>query len=289
MSSPRKSSRETSHQLTTAQGIFQAICAKKSFLCVGLDPDPDRIPTSFGDGVLGMERFCKAMVEATLPHAVAYKPNLAFFEQYGAEGWAVLERVVEAIPSDVLVIADAKRGDIGNTATRYARAMFEGLGADAATVAPYMGRDSVEPFTAFDNRWTVLLALTSNQGANDYEFHGTPPLFHQVLDTSQSYANASRLMYVVGATRPEQLGEARRKVPHAFLLVPGVGAQGGSVEEVARFGLNGQCGLLVNSSRGILYAAGPDASIDAAKQASAAEAASLVGDMRRCLEAKGLV
>ena len=229
------------------------------------------------------------MVEATLPHAVAYKPNLAFFEQYGAEGWAALERVVEAIPSDVLVIADAKRGDIGNTATRYARAMFEGLGADAATVAPYMGRDSVEPFTAFDNRWTVLLALTSNQGANDYEFHGTPPLFHQVLDTSQSYANASRLMYVVGATRPEQLGEARKKVPHAFLLVPGVGAQGGSVEQVARFGLNGQCGLLVNSSRGILYAAGPDASIDAAKQASAAEAASLAGDMRRCLEAKGLV
>ena len=138
--------------------------------------------------MLGMERFCKAMVAATLPHAVAYKPNLAFFEQYGAEGWAALERVVEAIPSDVLVIADAKRGDIGNTATRYARAMFEGLGADAATVAPYMGRDSVEPFTAFDNRWTVLLALTSNQGANDYEFHGTPPLFHQVLDTSQSYA-----------------------------------------------------------------------------------------------------
>ena len=229
------------------------------------------------------------MVTATLPHAVAYKPNLAFFEQYGAEGWAALERVVEAIPSDVLVIADAKRGDIGNTATRYARAMFEGLGADAATVAPYMGRDSVEPFTAFDNRWTVLLALTSNQGANDYEFHGTPPLFHQVLDTSQSYANASRLMYVVGATRPEQLGEARKKVPHAFLLVPGVGAQGGSVEQVARFGLNGQCGLLVNSSRGILYAAGPDASIDAAKQASAAEAASLAGDMRRCLEAKGLV
>jgi orotidine-5'-phosphate decarboxylase len=167
--------------------------------------------------------------------------------------------------------------------------MFEGLGADAATVAPYMGRDSVEPFTAFDNRWTVLLALTSNQGANDYEFHGMPPLFHQVLETSQSYANADRLMYVVGATRPEQLGEARKKVPQAFLLVPGVGAQGGSVEEVARFGLNGQCGLLVNSSRGILYAAGPDASIDAAKQASAAEAASLAGDMRRCLEAKGLV
>ncbi len=289
MSSPRKSSRETSQELTTAQGIFQAICAKKSFLCVGLDPDPDRIPASFGEGVSGMERFCKAMVEATLPHAVAYKPNLAFFEQYGAKGWAALERIVEAIPSDVLVIADAKRGDIGNTATRYARAMFEGLGADAATVAPYMGRDSVEPFTAFDKRWTVLLALTSNEGASDFEFHGTPPLFHQVLDTSQSYANADRLMYVVGATRPEQLEVARKKVPHAFLLVPGVGAQGGSVEEVARFALNEQCGLLVNSSRGILYAAGKGASVEAAKQASAAESASLADTMRRCLEAKGLV
>ncbi len=289
MSSPRRSTRERSQQLATSQGIFEAIRGKKSFLCVGLDPDPDRIPSSFGEGVLGMEAFCKAMVEATLPHAVAYKPNLAFFEQYGAEGWAALERVVEAIPSEVLVIADAKRGDIGNTATRYARAMFEGLGADAATVAPYMGRDSVEPFTAFENRWTVLLALTSNGGANDFEFHGTPPLFHQVLDTSQSYANADRLMYVVGATRPAQLEEARKKVPHAFLLVPGVGAQGGSVEEVARFGLNEQCGLLVNSSRGILYAAGKGASVEATKQASAAESAALADAMRRCLEDKGLV
>ena len=289
MSSPRRSTRRPSAQMQSAHGLFQAIRNKGSFLCVGLDPDPEKIPAAFGTGVAGMEAFCLAMVEATLPYAVAYKPNLAFFEQYGAEGWAALERVVDGIPSDVLVIADAKRGDIGNTATRYARAMFEGLGADAVTVAPYMGRDSVEPFTAFRDRWTVLLALTSNPGAADFEFHGERPLFREVLRQSSTFANADRLMYVVGATRPAMLAEVREEVPDAFLLVPGVGAQGGTVAAVAENGLTNQCGLLVNSSRGILYAAGLDASQEVCLEASANAAQDLAQDMKRALMAKGLL
>ena len=289
MSSPRVSSRSRTSALDTTEKLFQAIRRKKSFLCVGLDPDPDRIPAAFGKGVEAMERFCLAMVAATSDCAVAYKPNLAFFEQYGSEGWAALERVAEAIPEEVLLIADAKRGDIGNTATRYARAMFDGLGADAITVAPYMGRDSVEPFTAFSDRWTVLLALTSNPGADDFEFHGAQPLFMEVLDKSQSYASADRIMYVVGATRPEMLGAVRQRVPQAFLLVPGVGAQGGTVVDVARHGMNDQCGLLVNSSRGILYAGGVDASVEQAQQAASQAAQVLQAEMQVALQAASLV
>ena len=278
------SSRSTSAQLATPSGLFQTIQSKASFLCVGLDPDPAKIPASFGTGVAAMEAFCAAVVEATLPYAVAYKPNLAFFEQYGAEGWAALERVVANIPSDVLVIADAKRGDIGNTALKYAQALFTGLGADAVTVAPYMGRDSVEPFTSFSNKWTVLLALTSNPSAEDFEFHGATPLFEGVLTTSRSFNGADRLMYVVGATRPELLGRVRKLVPEAFLLVPGVGAQGGTVEDVCAHGLNATCGLLVNSSRGILYAGGREASVEEAKDASRHAAAKLQAAMRVELE-----
>lgn len=289
MSSPRVSSRSRTSALDTTEKLFQAIRRKKSFLCVGLDPDPDRIPAAFGKGVEAIERFCLAMVAATSDCAVAYKPNLAFFEQYGSEGWAALERVAEAIPEEVLLIADAKRGDIGNTATRYARAMFDGLGADAITVAPYMGRDSVEPFTAFSDRWTVLLALTSNPGADDFEFHGDQPLFMEVLDKSQSYASADRIMYVVGATRPEMLGAVRQRVPQAFLLVPGVGAQGGTVADVARHGMNDQCGLLVNSSRGILYAGGVDASVEQAQQAASQAAQVLQAEMQVALQAASLV
>lgn len=278
------SSRLTSAQLATPSGLFQTIQSKASFLCVGLDPDPAKIPASFGTGVAAMEAFCAAVVEATLPYAVAYKPNLAFFEQYGAEGWAALERVVANIPSDVLVIADAKRGDIGNTALKYAQALFTGLGADAVTVAPYMGRDSVEPFTSFCNKWTVLLALTSNPSAEDFEFHGATPLFEDVLTKSRSFDGADRLMYVVGATRPELLGRVRKLVPEAFLLVPGVGAQGGTVEDVCAHGLNATCGLLVNSSRGILYAGGREASVEKAKDASRHAAAKLQAAMRLELE-----
>ena len=289
MSTPRVSSRSRASALDTTEKLFHSIAQKRSFLCVGLDPDPNRIPTAFGTGVEAMERFCLAMVEATLDLAVAFKPNLAFFEQYGSQGWAALERVAEAVPSDVLLIADAKRGDIGNTATRYAQAMFEGLGADAVTVAPYMGRDSVEPFTAFSDRWTVLLALTSNPGADDFEFHGNHPLFMEVLDKSQSFAHADRLMYVVGATRPEMLGAVRQRVPSAFLLVPGVGAQGGTVAEVAKQGMNDRCGLLVNSSRGILYAGGADASVEEAQRAATQAAQTLQVEMKAALEASGLV
>ena len=289
MTSPRQSARRPSAKLQSKQGLFEAIRAKGSFLCVGLDPDPERIPKDSGEGAVGMESFCKAMVEATLPYAVAYKPNLAFFEQYGAEGWAVLERVVEAIPTDVLVVADAKRGDIGNTATRYARAMFEGLGADAVTVAPYMGRDSVEPFASFADRWTVLLALTSNPGAEDFEFHGERPLFREVLRKSQTFAHADRLMYVVGATRPGLLKEVREEVSDAFLLVPGVGAQGGTVSEVAEHGLTSQCGLLVNSSRGILYASGNSASRAEAIEGARVAAQNLAAEMKETLVNHGLI
>jgi orotidine-5'-phosphate decarboxylase len=289
MADPRTSLRSPARALNSARGLFEAIRAKGSYLCVGLDPDPSRIPSSFGAGVEAMEAFCRAVVESTLPYAVAFKPNLAFFEQYGSEGWAALERVVEAIPSDVLVIADAKRGDIGNTASKYARAMFHALGADAVTVAPYMGRDSVEPFTEFEDRWTVLLALTSNPGAEDFEFHGEQPLFREVLRKAQTYRGADRLMYVVGATRPDMFQDIRTEVPDAFLLVPGVGAQGGTVAEVARFGLNSQCGLLINSSRGILYAAGSGASQSDVKRASAQAAQELAAAMRVTLEDKGLL
>ena len=289
MSQPRLSTRENSSDLQSVEGLFRAIHAKKSFLCVGLDPDPDRIPACFGQGVEGMETFCCAMVKATLPFAVAYKPNLAFFEQYGSEGWAALERVIDAIPSDVLVIADAKRGDIGNTASRYAKAMFHGLGADAATVAPYMGRDSVEPFTAFRDRWTVLLALTSNPGADDFEFHGSPALYAKVLELSQSFLNADRLMYVVGATRPELLGDIRRQVPDAFFLVPGVGAQGGTVADVAKYGMNANGGLLVNSSRGILYASSQPQTMEDATTAAAGAAQVLADEMAHALKERGLL
>ena len=289
MSAARVSSRSRTSALDTTEKLFEAIRHKKSFLCVGLDPDPVRIPAAFGLGMAAMEGFCMAMVEATSDVAVAYKPNLAFFEQYGSEGWAALERVAEAIPDDVLLIADAKRGDIGNTATRYARAMFDGLGADAITVAPYMGRDSVEPFTAFSDRWTVLLALTSNPGADDFEFHGDQPLFKEVLDRSQTYAGADRLMYVVGATRPEMLGAVRQRVPEAFLLVPGVGAQGGTVADVAKHGMNDQCGLLVNSSRGILYAGEANASVGESKHAASMAAHALQVEMQQALEASGLI
>ena len=289
MTSPRVSSRQPATQLQTAEGLFQAIRAKGSYLCVGLDPDPSRIPASYGEGVSGMEAFCASIVSATQHAAVAYKPNLAFFEQYGSEGWAALERVVTAIPSDVLVIADAKRGDIGNTATKYAKAMFDGLGADAVTVAPYMGRDSVEPFTAFEGRWTILLALTSNSGADDFEFHGDEPLYKEVLRKSQAFQGADRLMYVVGATRPEMFQDIRVEVPDAFLLVPGVGAQGGTVKNVAKHGMSNTCGLLVNSSRGILYAGGAEASREETERAAATSADALVAQMRVTLEEKGLL
>lgn len=239
---------------TPKSRLVEHIRSKQSFLCVGLDPVPERLPEAAGSGVAGMERFCREIIEATAEHAVAFKPNLAFFETYGAKGWAALERIVADVPTECLVIADAKRGDIGSTATRYAEAFFTVMGAGGVTVAPYMGADSVTPFTAFRDRWTILLALTSNPSAADFEFHGDPPLHEQVVHASKAWGSPDNLMYVVGATRPEGLARVRSLAPEHFFLVPGVGAQGGTVEEVAAAGWNDECGLLVNSSRGILYA-----------------------------------
>jgi orotidine-5'-phosphate decarboxylase len=252
------------------QLLIETIRAKQSFLCVGLDPDPARIPAHLGTGPEAVLAFNRAIIEATSDLAVAYKPNVAFYEAMGADGWNVLAETMAAIPADCLRIADAKRGDIGNTATRYAQAAFEAWGADAVTVAPYMGRDSVEPFLAFEDKWTILLAATSNPGAEDFEFHGGQdgsPLWRKVLEVSQQYKGAERLMYVVGATRPEWLAEVRAVVPERFLLVPGVGAQGGSLEAVCKAGwaesLAG--GLLVNVGRSLMYASAGEDFAEAAR------------------------
>jgi len=241
------------------QTLIDVIRRKQSFLCVGLDPDPARMPAHLGSGPEAVLAFNRALIEATADLAVAYKPNVAFYEALGADGWEVLRQTLEAIPEGCLRIADAKRGDIGNTATRYARAAFEAWGADAVTVAPYMGRDSVEPFLAFEDKWTILLAATSNPGAEDFEFHGTEsgePLWRRVIGVSQTYAGSERLMYVVGATRPAWLAEVRAAAPERFLLVPGVGAQGGRLEAVCAAGWADSLagGLLVNVGRSLMYA-----------------------------------
>lgn len=269
-----------------ARQLVGTIRSKASFLCVGLDPDPDRIPPHLGSGPEAVLRFNKAIIEATSDLAVAYKPNVAFYEALGPSGWEVLRETMAAIPEGCLRIADAKRGDIGNTATRYAKAAFEEWGADAVTVAPYMGRDSVEPFLAFEDKWTILLAATSNPGAEDFEFHGAEggqPLWRRVLEVSRTYAGADRLMYVVGATRPEWLAEVRAAVPDRFLLVPGVGAQGGSLESVCGAGWAEELagGLLVNVGRSLLYASRKEDFADAARR----EAQRMQSAMSAALEA----
>ena len=263
--------------------IYAQILAKESCLCIGLDPDVERIPSHCGEGVQAMERFCMSIVEATHDLAVAFKPNLAFFEQYGESGWAALRRIIACIPEECMVIADAKRGDIGNTARRYAKAMFDELGAHAVTVAPYMGSDSVIPFMdGYPNHWTILLALTSNSGAEDFEFHGSPPLFERVLMRSQEWGSPDQLMFVVGATRPDSIARSRELAPENFFLVPGVGAQGGNLQAVLEAGWNDQCGLLINASRSVLYAS------DGADFASAARtaASSLQKEMAAKIRAK---
>ncbi len=270
-------------ELTSSSKLYEAILAKQSYLCVGLDPDISKIPNCFGEGVDGVEAFCLAVIKSTKHVAVAYKPNLAFFEPFGSKGWEVLDRVIESIPSDCLVIADAKRGDIGNTSSKYAEAIFDGLGADAITVAPYMGADSVTPFTDRKDKWTILLALTSNPGAEDFEFHGDTPLFETVLSKAQDWGTPDNLMFVVGATRPELLARVRELAPLSFLLVPGVGAQGGTIEAVAKFGLNERCGLLVNSSRGIIYAGEDEETVEAAMSKTKAAAEDLATKMSETL------
>ena len=238
------------------QDLFEQIRKKESFLCIGLDTDLDKVPKYLLDTEDPIFEFNKQIIDATKDLCVAYKPNIAFYECYGKSGWESLEKTINYIPDNIFTIADAKRGDIGNTSSRYAKAFFEAMNFDSITVAPYMGEDSVTPFLGFDDKWVILLALTSNKGADDFQFfdNGSEKLFQKVLKTSQKWGNQDNLMYVVGATRPEMFEEIRAIVPDNFLLVPGVGAQGGSLSEVCKYGLTKSCSLLINSSRGIIYA-----------------------------------
>jgi len=273
------------------QQLFENIRKKGSFLCVGLDTDIKKIPSFLLDTSDPMFAFNKEIIDATAKYTVAYKPNLAFYESEGLEGWRSLEKTVHYIREnhpDIFLIADAKRGDIGNTSSMYARAFFEKLNFDAVTVAPYMGEDSVKPFLNYEGKWVVLLALTSNKGAFDFQFiadNSGERLFEKVIRTSQNWGTAENMMYVVGATKAEELSDIRKLAPHHFLLVPGVGAQGGSLQEVAKYGLNDQCGLLVNSSRAIIYAS---AGLDFATKAG--ESAKETRDeMAELLRNKGLI
>ncbi|OFY66193.1 MAG: orotidine 5'-phosphate decarboxylase [Bacteroidetes bacterium RBG_13_43_22] len=239
--------------------LFENIRQKRSFLCVGLDTEIEKIPAFLKKEKDPVLEFNKRIIDSTYKYAVAYKPNVAFYESNGASGWNSLESTVKYIKKkhpDILVIADAKRGDIGNTSKMYAKAFLKNLPFDAITVAPYMGEDSVTPFLSYPEKWVVLLALTSNKGADDFQYHDEDgiKLFERVLSVSQKWGTTDNLMYVVGATRAEMLKDIRKIVPDHFLLVPGVGAQGGSLAEVAKYGLNNKCGLLVNSSRGIIFA-----------------------------------
>ncbi len=239
--------------------LIDQINKKKSFLCVGLDTDLEKIPNHLLKEEDPIFSFNKAIIDATQEFCVAYKPNIAFYEAYGLNGWKSLEKTINYLNlnyPEQFTIADAKRGDIGNTSTRYAKAFFEELAFDSITIAPYMGRDSVEPFLEFTDKHTILLALTSNQGAFDFQTKkvNETELYKEVLSVSKSYKNSENLMYVVGATKAEYLRDIREIIPDSFLLVPGVGAQGGNLQEVCNYGLNSNVGLLVNSSRGIIYA-----------------------------------
>ncbi|MEO9503488.1 orotidine-5'-phosphate decarboxylase [Nonlabens ulvanivorans] len=243
----------------TLSQLTQQIHDKKSFLCVGLDVDLEKIPAHLLQEEDPIFAFAKAIIDATHDLCVAYKPNTAFFEAYGVKGWQALKKTINYLNEnypDHFTIADAKRGDIGNTSTRYAKAFYEDLSFDSVTIAPYMGKDSVEPFLDFEDKFAILLALTSNGGSKDFQTKSVDgkPLYQEVLKTASQYKNSDRLMYVVGATKAEYLSDIRAIVPDAFLLVPGVGAQGGSLSEVVKYGKNDQVGLLVNSSRGIIYA-----------------------------------
>lgn len=274
------------------QQLFENIQRKKSFLCVGLDTDINKIPEFlFDESEDTIFAFNKAIIDTTADLCVAYKPNLAFYESLGITGWEALERTVDYIREnypDQFIIADAKRGDIGNTSSMYARTFLGNMEFDAVTVAPYMGEDSVTPFLAYDNKWVILLALTSNKGAFDFQFSedaNGEKLFEKVLRTSLQWGNEDNLMYVVGATKADMLAEIRNIIPEHFLLVPGVGAQGGSLQEVARYGLNSTCGLLVNSSRQIIYASdGPDFA-----EAARTEAMQVQQEMEVILENAGLL
>lgn len=276
----------------TRQELFSVIQKKKSFLCVGLDTDISKIPSHLLKEEDPIFEFNKQIIDATHDLAVAFKPNMAFYETLGAKGWISLEKTINYITKnypDVFTIADAKRGDIGNTSSMYAKAFLETLDFDSITVAPYMGEDSVLPFLEYKNKWVILLALTSNKGAFDFQTSEILPhlekdrgvrLFEKVLHISKKWGTADNMMYVVGATKADMLADIRKIVPDNFLLVPGVGAQGGSLNDVAKFGMNKECGLLVNSSRGIIYASNGSDFADAARK----EAQVLQKEMERLIE-----
>lgn len=271
--------------------LVENIRRKGSFLCVGLDSDINKLPRHLLSADDPVYEFNKAIIDATAPYCVAYKPNLAFYEATGAQGWITLEKTIKYIKEnhpDQFIIADAKRGDIGNTSKLYARSFFEHLDVDSVTVAPYMGEDSVTPFLGYEGKWVILLALTSNKGSHDFQFiedkEGTR-LFEHVIETSSKWAGPEEMMYVVGATQGEMFKDIRKVAPESFLLVPGVGAQGGSLAEVARYGMIKDCGLLVNSSRGIIFASsGEDFAETAGK-----EAAKLRDEMASLLSGAGII
>jgi orotidine-5'-phosphate decarboxylase len=241
----------------TRSELIAEINKKQSFLCIGLDTDLSKIPAHLQDHPDAVFEFNKQIIDATHDLCVAYKPNIAFYEMLGSKGWDILGRTLDYIPDSNFTIADAKRGDIGNTSRYYAETFFKAMDFDAVTITPYMGQDSVEPFLGFSGKWAIVLALTSNKGANDFQmkaYNEGAPLYKDVLRISSGWGTEENMMYVVGATRPELFEEVRAVVPNHFLLVPGVGVQGGSLGEIAEVGMNGDCGLLVNSSRQILYA-----------------------------------
>ncbi len=271
--------------------LVENIRRKGSFLCVGLDTDIKKIPAKIAEGPDPIFAFNKAIIDATAEHCIAYKPNLAFYESLGVEGWRQLEMTVKYIREnypDQFIIADAKRGDIGNTASLYARSFFEHLDVDAITVAPYMGEDSVKPFMGYDGKWVILLALTSNPGSKDFQMiedRNGHRLFETVINKSKHWGSPVDMMYVVGATRGELFKDIRRVAPRHFLLVPGIGAQGGSLEEVCRYAMIDECGLIVNSSRAIIYASHDDDFAEAA----GAEAAKVAAQMKELLISANII
>lgn len=266
----------------TRQQLYEQILAKKSFLCIGLDSELAKLPPHLLRYEDPIYEFNRQIIEATHDLCVAYKPNLAFYESQGWRGWHTLEKTMSLIPDNIFTIADAKRGDIGNTSTQYAKAFFGEMDFDSITVAPYMGEDSVKPFLDFEGKWVILLALTSNKGSFDFQFasqEGGEPLYEKVMRQAQTWGSADNLMFVTGATHPEKFQEIRRIAPDNFLLVPGIGAQGGELEKVCEYGLNDQVGLLVNSSRGIIFASSGE---DFAEKARAA-ALEIQGQMAQVL------
>ena len=274
-----------------AEGLFRNIIRKRSFLCVGLDTDFKKVPKILLHTDYPVFEFNKRIIDATQEYAVAYKPNLAFYEKLGAAGYMSLEMTVNYIKKnypDIFIIADAKRGDIGNTSSMYAQAFFKTLDFDAITLSPYMGRDSISPFLEMDGKWVILLALTSNEGSADFQqlrTAGGKHFYEEVIQTSAKWGNVNNTMYVVGATKAESLAGIRKLIPEHFLLVPGVGSQGGSLKDVATHGMNDRCGLLVNASRSIIYADVSDRFEDAASQ----EAASLQMQMEEILQKRNLL